>query len=136
MRYLVILIIILSSCSAQKRLDRLVKNHPELLQTDTTIVHDTLHTETIKADTIFKDTTYFRLLRDTITVTNDRLTIRQYYHRDSIFIEGECLGDTIIREIAVPYEKVTAVAETKIPFWVWAIFGLLIILTILALLKR
>jgi len=133
---LITLCIVCIGCSPNKRLNRLIKRHPELIQIDTTIVHDTLHTETIKADTVFKDTTYFRLLRDTITVTNDRLTIKQYYHRDSIFIEGECLGDTIIREIPVPYETVKPVTETKTPNYVWLIVGGLIILCILAVVKR
>lgn len=130
-----ILILLLASCSPQKRLNRLVKKHPELIKVDTLSVHDTLHIETIKADTVFKDTTYFRLLRDTITVTNDRLTIKQYYHRDSIFIEGECLGDTIIREIRVPYKYVQPVIKKETPTYVVVIVIGLIILIILALIK-
>jgi len=130
MRYIII-ILLLSSCSPQKRLNRLVKKHPELIKVDTLSVHDTIHTETIKADTVFKDTTYFTLLRDTITVVNDRLTIRQYHYRDSIFIEGECKGDTLVREIRVPYKYVQPVIRTKTPTY---IIILLVGLTILLIL--
>lgn len=129
---LIIFYIVSTSCTPQKRLDRLIRKYPELVKIDTAIVHDTVHTETIKADTVFKDTTYFRLLRDTITVTNDRLTIRQYHYRDSIFIEGECLGDTIIKEIAVPYQTVKAVTEHKTPSYIkWIVIGLIILCILL-----
>jgi len=131
------IILILASCSPQKRLNRLVKKHPELIKVDTLSVHDTIHTETIKADTVFKDTTFLRLLRDTITVVNDRLRINTYHYRDSIFIEGECLGDTIIREIKVPYQKIIVKHDKG---WVVRnikeIFIFLAILIILAMLWK
>jgi len=41
----------LLSCSPQKRLNRLVKKHPHLIQNDTVIVHDTLIIPTIQIDT-------------------------------------------------------------------------------------
>jgi len=133
MRYIII-ILLLSSCSPQKRLNRLVKKHPELIKVDTLSVHDTIHTETIKADTVFKDTTFLRLLRDTITVVNDRLRINTYHYRDSIFIEGECIGDTIIREIRVPYKYIQPVTKVKTPaYMVIVLVGLIIILILLGI---
>ena len=126
------IILILASCSPQKRLNRLVKKHPELIKVDTLSVHDTIHTETIKADTVFKDTTFLRLLRDTITVVNDRLRINTYHYRDSIFIEGECIGDTIIREIRVPYKYIQPVTEVKTPaYMIIVLVGLIILLILL-----
>jgi len=130
MRYIII-ILLLSSCSPQKRLNRLVKKHPELIKVDTLSVHDTIHTETIKADTVFKDTTFLRLLRDTITVVNDRLRINTYHYRDSIFIEGECIGDTIIREIRVPYKYIQPVTKVKTPAYIIILLVGLVILLIL-----
>ena len=128
------IILILASCSPQKRLNRLVKKHPELIKVDTLSVHDTIHTETIKADTVFKDTTFLRLLRDTITVVNDRLRINTYHYRDSIFIEGECIGDTIIREIRVPYKYIQPVTKTKTPaYMIILLLGLIIILILLGI---
>lgn len=136
MKYFIAICIVLVGCAPQKRLNRLIKRHPELVKIDTAIVSDTVHIETIKADTVFKDTTYFRLLRDTITITNDRLTIRQYHTRDSIFIEGECLGDTLIREIKVPYQTVRAVTKEVIPLWIKIfLVGLIICLILLGVRK-
>ena len=133
MRYIII-ILLLSSCSPQKRLNRLVKKHPELIKVDTLSVHDTIHIETIKADTVFKDTTFLRLLRDTITVVNDRLRINTYHYRDSIFIEGECIGDTIIREIRVPYKYIQPVTKTKTPaYMIIVLVGLIILLILLGI---
>jgi len=125
------IILILASCTPQKRLNRLVKKHPELIKVDTLSVHDTIHTETIKADTVFKDTTFLRLLRDTITVVNDRLRINTYHYRDSIFIEGECIGDTIIREIRVPYKYIQPVTKVKTPAYIIILLVGLVILLIL-----
>jgi hypothetical protein len=125
------IILILASCTPQKRLNRLVKKHPELIKVDTLSVHDTIHIETIKADTVFKDTTFLRLLRDTITVVNDRLRINTYHYRDSIFIEGECIGDTIIREIRVPYKYIQPVTKVKTPAYIIILLVGLVILLIL-----
>jgi hypothetical protein len=113
---------------------RLIRNHPELLQKDTINVHDTTIVETIQTDTVFHDSVFYERLRDTIIINNDRLTIRQYHHRDSIFIEGECKGDTIIKQIPVPYEKVTAVTKEVAPkFYNYLIIGLVLLLILLGI---
>jgi len=49
-----ILLIILASCSPQKRINRIVKKHPELLVADTIRVIDTLVIEAVHFDTIIK----------------------------------------------------------------------------------
>jgi hypothetical protein len=53
-------------------------------------IHDTIRTETLRVDTAF----YYDV--DTILLTNDRLSIRYIKVRDSIYLSGECLGDSII----------------------------------------
>jgi len=97
----VILIALLFSCSPQKRLNRLIKKHPELVKIDTIVVRDTIRdtinvtTELVKIDTIFS----LNKIHDTITITKDNLTIR-YYHdtvHDNVYISGEC--DTIWIEV-------------------------------------
>jgi hypothetical protein len=47
-----ILLIILASCSPQKRINRIVKKHPELLVSDTIRVVDTVIIEAVHFDTI------------------------------------------------------------------------------------
>jgi hypothetical protein len=121
------LIALLFSCSPQKRLNRLVKKHPELVKIDTITVRDTIRdtinvtTELVKVDTIFS----LNEIHDTITITKDNLTIR-YYHdtvHDSIYISGKC--DTIWVE--VPYEKIVeykvpcdkVIVKKGIDWWYW-----------------
>jgi len=133
---LIIFYIFVVGCSPQKRLDRLIQRHPELVKIDTTIVHDTTIIETTQKDTVFKDTTFFKLLRDTIVINNDRLTIRQYHSRDSIFIEGECKGDTLYKEIPVPYQTVKAVTEERTPSYIKWLIASLIIICILAMFRK
>ncbi len=124
------------SCTPQKRLQRLVEKHPELIQKDTIHVIDTVTTETLKADTVFSTTHYIERLRDTIRIVNDRLTVTQYINNDSIFIEGECKGDTIISVIPVEVETVNNIISNKIPRWIWFLFGGVVLISILALIKR
>jgi hypothetical protein len=71
MRYLLPLLFLLSACSAEKRLQRLVDKHPELSRTDTITVVDTIY---IPGDTLWRQV----LLRstDTIRVENERQKVR------------------------------------------------------------
>lgn len=132
----IFLIALLFSCSPQKRLNRLIKKHPELVKTDTILVRDTIRdtinvtTDLTRVDTIFS----FSQVFDTITITKDNLTVR-YYHDtvyDKVYISGEC--DTIWVE--VPYEKIVeykvpcdnVVVEENIQWWYWLLLLLLILI--------
>lgn len=61
--------LLLSSCSAERRLQRLVERHPELQRTDTVTVDIRIP---IPADTIREVVT----LHDTVTVENERQVVR------------------------------------------------------------
>jgi hypothetical protein len=130
------LIVLLFSCSPQKRLNRLIKKHPELVKIDTIVVRDTIRdtvnitTNLTRVDTIFS----FNQVFDTITITKDNLTVR-YYHdtvHDKVYISGEC--DTIWVE--VPFEKIveykvpcnTASVEENIKWWYWVLLLLLFLI--------
>ena len=130
------LIVLLFSCSPQKRLNRLIKKHPELVKIDTIVVRDTIRdtvnitTNLTRVDTIFS----FSQVFDTITITKDNLTVR-YYHdtvHDKVYISGEC--DTIWVE--VPFEKIveykvpcnTASVEENIKWWYWVLLLLLFLI--------
>jgi hypothetical protein len=83
------------------------------------VIHDTIRTETIRADT------FFSAKLDTFIVTNDRLTIRYKKVNDTIYLSGECLGDTIYltKTIKVPH----IIPKESIIKWWWlliaALFG-------------
>lgn len=126
----IILILILSSCSAQWHIRKAIEKDPTILQSDTITVIDTVQiiTKEVQVDSVFK------LSTDTVTIRKDKLTIKHYYQRDSIFIWGECASDTIIqfKEIKVPYQQVVY-QEKFIPNWVWFV---LIIVILAFLIKR
>ena len=98
MRYF-LLIILLYSCSAEKRLSRIIEKNPQLLTKDT--IHDTtvVIVPEIRADTFIS----LDSLTDTVYISKDRLQIKTVIRNNEIFIEGKCLNDTItiIKEIPV-----------------------------------
>lgn len=128
MKYFICLLILLSSCSSRWHLKRAIKKDPTIVQVDTIMVTDSVHVVTpfVSTDTIFK------LSKDTITIVKDRLTMRHYYHNDSVYLYGECESDTIVKwkTFEVQTEKVVY-NEPWFPRWMWiiiAIFALTILI--------
>ena len=112
MKHLLILLstFLLFACSPQKRLNRLINKHAELLSIkDTVTVRDTFIVDGVKLDTIFQTT----ITKDTVILKEKQLTIKYYNDGKTTYLDGEC--DTIIqvKEIQVPIEKVKAVTEYK-----------------------
>ncbi len=110
--YLFLIAIILNSCSLEKRLESKLKRaerkiekltikYPKLLKRDT--VQDTfsITIPLIKHDTTFIDTT-----SDTTYIYKDKLRIKYIRVGDTTYIEGECKGDTIVRTVEIPIERV------------------------------
>ena len=96
---ILLLIFILFGCSAQKKINRLIDKYPDL-------TYDTIHhADTFIIDRISYDTSY-ALTLDTVVIEKDRLRIKTVVRNDSIFIQGEVIADTIIKEVRIPYEKV------------------------------
>ncbi len=117
-----------TACSPQRRLQRLVAHHPELLAADTLLVHDTIVMAGIVADTSIPLTR----LTDTVVISRDKLEIKLVKIRDTIHVTGTCKADTIVREVRVPVEKIKLVkAEagwlSKVP---WVILGVVFIVTL------
>lgn len=113
-----ILILLLCSCSAEKKLNKLIAKHPELR--DTIYVHDTLTTELIRADT-----TFVSVPGDTVRVDNGKLHIK--YVRlpgDTVWLEGQCDPDTVITTTIVERIGPTKTVN-KIPFWIWLLVGVM-----------
>lgn len=111
---IIISLVLLSSCTPQKRLARLIKNNPELVRTDTITIIDTITTRTVTTDTIIRWSQLNRT--DTITLLKERLTVRLIKHSDTLELQGECLGDTIYIEKKIPVEKVVSVPSLKNDF--------------------
>jgi hypothetical protein len=122
----IILLAILFSCSPQKRLNRLLKKHPELVQTDTIWKTDTVIVEAVKIDTTFK------FKHDTITIVEDRLTVKTFfnYHDSTIYISAKCKSDTIIREIPVQVQTISAKPTTDWNLILLIILGILVFIAL------
>ena len=126
------IIALLISCSPQKRLNRIIKNNPQLLQRDTLkiVVRDTIIIESQTYDTITK---FFH--SDTIQVIdNSRITLKYYYDtiEKNIYHSVDYKTDTIFFEKIVPVE-VERVVIKELTWWQknnqWIIFlGIIFIL--------
>jgi hypothetical protein len=123
------LVMIASSCSVEKRFNRLIRKNPHLLRPDTTIVHDTVE---VIVPRVEHDTTFLeKELHDTVYIEKERLKIKLWKVTDSVYVEGACESDTIqvVREVKVPvyYYKDPNRWWHNIPWWVYllAIAGVL-----------
>ena len=126
---------LLMSCSPQKRLNRIVKNNPHILQKDTIqiVVRDTIIIQSQTYDTITK---FFH--SDTIQVIdNSRITLKYYYDtiEKNIYHSVDYKTDTIFFEKIVPVE-VERVVIKELTWWQknnqWIIFlGIIFILSLI-----
>ena len=121
MRYIVILLF-LASCTPQKRLERLIRNHPELVRVDSLKIIDTIITQSVSIDTMQVMNTY-----DTFIVNRDRLTVQVIRHQDSIYVYGKCAGDTVVLERKVPVRIIEVKESTSVPWWVYAFLILVLV---------
>ena len=102
---LLLIILVLSSCSSQWHLKKAIEKDPTIILTDTIKIKDTVKfiTNDVRVDSVFSIT------YDTVRITKDKLKIKILYKTDSIFVDGECESDTIvqIREVKVPCKQVS-----------------------------
>ena len=107
LRFISILILIVA-CSPQKKLNRLIKKHPELLKKDTLTVyiHDTIIIESVSHDTVTKLSHH----DSTIVYNSEKVYLKYFYDTltREIFHEVTCYGDTVYytKEVPVVVEKV------------------------------
>jgi hypothetical protein len=99
---LILILIFLTSCNPQNRLNRKVKRAENYAYKHGLVInyiHDTTAT-IIKHDS-------------TIVVNNEKVFLRYFYDtlRQEIYHEVECRGDTIIREVLVPVDKIKVIEK-------------------------
>ena len=111
---ILILTVLLISCSPQKRFTHLITKYPYLLTQDTMIVHDTitLYIPEVHTDTVVT----LKELTDTITLTKDRVTVKAWYipKEKKVYIQGKCdpvyITKIVEKKIPVKYYE-------KYPWW-------------------
>jgi hypothetical protein len=70
-------------------------------EVQTITVRDTVRIETVRVDTAIKVNT------DTVRITKDRLKLQYVQINDTLYVQGECIGDTVYIEktIELPVAK-------------------------------
>ena len=106
---LLLLVSVLTSCSAHYHLRKAVKKDPSILQKDTITVVDTVVSKPVE----LKDTVVLRQT-DTVTIEKERLRIKIFRSFDTIKVDAICDADTIISIVSVPYEKIVYVEREKL----------------------
>lgn len=112
--FITLLLLIIVGCSPQKRLQRLVSKHPELVQTDTIKLTDTTYIPGTKIDT-----TFVHGKNDTIVFWKDNIKVQIINHFDTTQVVITKPPDTIIKKINVPVQKIVIVNKDH-SFWLIA----------------
>ena len=104
-----IIMLLLTSCSAQWHLKKAVHKDPTILEKDTLVVTDTV----VSPPVAITDTVIMRQ-HDTITLVKDRLRVNIVKVNDTITIDAICDSDTIISIVEVPYDKIVYVEKESV----------------------
>ena len=129
---LFVLSIIAGSCSPQKRINRIVKNHPHLVQKDTVHIHDTIVVEAYKYDTITKFLTNTKVE----VINNERVRLQYFYDTvtNEIHHEVECHEQRIVYERSFIVDKVITTHDWQ-KYVVWLVILLVVIVGVRAFFK-
>ena len=115
MKGLLLILIFLVSCSPQNRLNRKVKRAENFAYKHGLVIKDTIKViDTVIVESYIYDTTATFYTHDSITVIdNSQILLRYFYDtlRQEIYHEVICRGDTLIREVLVPVDKVKVIEK-------------------------
>ena len=122
-----IVVLLLTSCSAQWHLKTAVRKDPLILQKDTLVVMDTV----VSPPVAITDTVIMKQ-HDTITLVKDKLRVKIVKVNDTITIDAICDSDTIISVVEVPYDKIVYVEKEK-PLQIIQRYALYLLLVIIGI---
>jgi len=112
---ILLLCIFFISCSPQNRLNRKVKRAENYAYKHGLVIKDTIKVvDTVIIESYIHDTTATFYTSDSITVIdNSRVLLKYFYDtlRQEIYHEVECKGDTIVREVLVPVDKIKVIEK-------------------------
>ena len=116
--WLLVVLLIIISCTPQRRFTRLVNKFPHLVTTDTLIIHDTVKVTVPKIvhDTVVSEHFFHEITRDTVVFQKERLTIKIFHDtiRNNVYINGKC--DTVTVEKIIE-RKIPIKYYEKTPLW-------------------
>jgi hypothetical protein len=112
---ILLLCIFLISCNPQNRLNRKVKRAENYAYKHGLVIQDTIKVvDTVIIESYIHDTTATIIRHDsTIVVNNEKVFLRYFYDtlRQEIYHEVECKGDTIVKEVIVPVDKIKVIEK-------------------------
>ena len=112
---ILLLCIFLISCNPQNRLNRKVKRAENYAYKHGLVIKDTIKVvDTVIIESYIHDTTATIIKHDsTIVVNNEKVFLRYFYDtlRQEIYHEVECKGDTIVKEVIVPVDKIKVIEK-------------------------
>lgn len=115
MKGLLLILIFLVSCSPQNRLNRKVKRAENYAYKHGLVIKDTIKViDTVVIDNYRIDTLNTFTRHDSVVVFNtDKVYLKYFYDtlRQEIYHEVICRGDTLIREVLVPVDKVKVIEK-------------------------
>ena len=115
MKGLLLILIFLTSCNPENRLNRKVKRAENYAYKHGLVIQDTIKVvDTVIVESYIHDTTATFYRSDSITVIDNSQVLLRYFYdtlRQEIYHEVECKGDTIIREILVPVDKIKVIEK-------------------------
>ena len=128
-------LLLLVSCSPQKRLHRLITKHPELTRIDTIKIQDSVFVPGTNVDTVFRSS----LLHDTVTITQEKLQIKLIEKNDTIYLNANVEPDTIVITKEIPVQKIVHIEPekwymtiwNKFKFWLFYIFCFIVLILVL-----
>ena len=113
MKGLILILIFLTSCNPENILNRKVKRAENYAYKHGLVIQDTIKViDTVIIESYIHDTTATFYRHDSITVVNNEKVFLKYFYdtlRQEIYHEVECKGDTIIREVLVPVDKIKVI---------------------------
>ena len=110
---ILLLCIFFISCSPQNRLNRKVKRAENYAYKHGLVIKDTIKViDTVVIDNYRIDTLNTFTRHDSVVIfNNDKVYLKYFYDtlKQEIYHEVECKGDTIIREVLVPVDKIKVI---------------------------
>ena len=108
------LAVVLFSCSPEARLVQLLKNHPELVSSDTINEDMKVKIDGVMREAHFKN----EVTKDTIFIKDRQLTIKYFNDGKTIYLKGIC--EEVYRQLKIPVSirNVNPIKEViKVPWW-------------------
>lgn len=118
------MVLMLSCCTPQKRLARLLDKHPHLVQQrDSVVSHDTIIRPVFRHDTLFLPVPGER---DTFIIATPRGVTNVYLNEDKseARVSQELKGDTVFLTRTV-VEQLVDTSEEQVERWLWKLVAIL-----------